>query len=258
MTIPITTALVKELRDATGVSVMQCKKALEEAEGNMEKAIMILKKKSSDIAAKKADRTLGSGVAIIERSENKSVMLSLLCETDYVAKNEDFQALAHELAILALTSDITAIAPEKINPLIQKIGENIQLGTVTTYEGGVIGSYVHTTLKNAVLVELSGGTEALAKDIAMHIAAMKPEFLSRESIPEEKKVLARELFEKEVAESDKPADIKEKMLIGKIDSYFKELTLLEQPFVKDGSKNVATILQDGGATIIRFEQSTVQ
>jgi elongation factor Ts len=235
---------VKELRDATGVSVMQCRKALEEAGGDMEKALLVLKKKSSDIAAKKADREAKDGVVIIKKNTNKAAVIILNCETDFVAKNEDFLAVANSLAETALTDGVEKtkeIATEKINLIVQKIGENIQLGTVETYEGSPIGVYTHNT-KLSVMCILSEGTEELARDVAMHAAAMKPAFVSKDDVPAATREQVREMFAKEVAESGKPAEIQEKMLASKIDTYFKEQTLLEQPFVKDPSKTVGALL----------------
>lgn len=210
----ITTELIKELRDATGVSVMQCKKALEEAEGNMEKALMILKKKSSDIALKKADRATNDGLVVMKAGAGKTAVIILGCETDFVAKNSDFITLAENLANLALTEGKDAAmekSKDMISPIIQKIGENIQLGTVDVIEGEVLGSYVHTG-KSGAIVALKGGDEALAKDIAMHVAAMKPEYATISEVPADMKEKVKGLFEKEVAESGKPADIQAKIL----------------------------------------------
>ena len=193
----ITTEQVKELRDATGVSVMQCKKALEEAEGDKDKAMMLLQKKSGDIASKKSDRKLGAGSiqAYIHNSGTVGVMVELACETDFVANNEEFVALAH--------------------------------------------------------------------DIAMHAAAMSPEFLSSDEITDEVKANVREMFTKEVEESDKPEDIKEKMLQGKIDTYFKEKVLLDQSFVKDPSVTISDLIKQAvqkfgeNTEIVRFARFSV-
>jgi len=170
-----TTEQIKQLRDKTGVSVMQCKKALEEAEGDEKKALDILAQKSADIASKKSDRTLGAGIvqAYIHSGGSVGAMVQLECETDFVAKNEEFKQLAY--------------------------------------------------------------------DIAMHVAATNPQFLSTEDITEEDKQKAREIFEKEVAQSDKPEDIKEKMLDGKLSTYFDEQTLLKQSFVKDPSVTISDL-----------------
>lgn len=250
---------IKELRDQTGVSVMQCKKAMEEAEGDMEKALMILKKKSSDIAAKKADRVATDGTIVIKKASNKAALVMLNCETDFVAKNSDFQDLANTLVDIALTDGADALqskASDSISPVVQKVGENIQLGDVYVFEGDTIGTYVHNG-KSGVMVALSGGNEELAKNIAMHIAAMKPEFLNKEAIPTEKIDMMREIFAKEVAESDKPEDIKAKMLQGKIDTYFKEQTLLDQPFIKSPEKTIATLAKDAGATVTKYVYSHI-
>ena len=252
MSIQITTEEVKKLRDATGVSVMQCKKALEETEGDMEKAIMLLKKKSSDIASKKSDREALAGIVVIKQESGKAIMLTLNCETDFVAKNDDFTALASTLADMALQEGVEAMnskAETFISPVVQKVGENIKLGDIAEYKGPIIGSYTHNG-KSGVVVTLSGGDETLARDIAMHIAAMKPEFTNRESIPAEKIELARELFNKEVETSDKPEDMKKKILEGKVDAYFKELTLVDQSFVKNPDKTIGALLKDAGDIVV--------
>lgn len=251
----ITTDILKQLREQTGVSVMQCKKALEEAGGDIEKALIILKKQSSAAAAKKADRLANDGIVVVKHSGNKAVMLTLFCETDFVAKNDDFKNLADELATYALEHGVEQtkeIAPEKINLIIQKIGENIQLGNITLFEGDVIGSYVHNG-KNAAIVVLEGGNVDLARDIAMHITAMKPAYVSASDISEEQKAKVLEVFDAEVRELDRPADIKQKMLEGKISTYFKEQTLVEQPFIKDGSKTVGQLLKENNAGVALFE-----
>lgn len=174
----ITTDLIKELRDATGISVMQCKKALEEADGDMEKALVMLRKQSAAAAAKKQDRDLGAGVvsAYIHTNGTVGAMVELLCETDFVANNEEFKALAY--------------------------------------------------------------------DIAMHVAAMNPQFKSEAEIDESAKEKAKEVFTEEVA--DKPDDMKEKILAGKMDAYFKDKVLLSQSFIKDNTKTIQDLVQ--GAT----------
>ncbi|MFA6353755.1 MAG: translation elongation factor Ts [Candidatus Paceibacterota bacterium] len=251
MSIQITTEQVKELRDATGISVMQCKRALEEAEGNMEKALAILKKTSSDIALKKADRSLNSGSVMIKNEGNKAFLVGLLCETDFVAKNEDFTNLLETLLKKALKDGIEKMkgeAKEMIDPIIQKTGENIQLGEVCEVSGEVLGTYVHNN-KSGVIVSLEGGNAELAKDIAMHITAMKPEYIREDEISEDAKKTMKEVFEKEVASVDKPADIKEKMLLGKMTTYFKEKTLINQAFIKNAEETVGKLLEKAGAKI---------
>jgi elongation factor Ts len=193
----VTTEQIKELRDSTGISVMQCKKALEEAEGNMEKAIALLKKKAGAAAAKKSDRSLGSGIvtAYIHSNNIVGVMLELGCETDFVAKSEGFKPLAH--------------------------------------------------------------------DISMHIAGMSPEYISENDIKEEDRAKAAELFVKEVNESNKPEDIKKKMLEGKLQAYFDERVLLNQPFIKNQDVKIKDLLNDAThkfgerVEVVRFKRFEV-
>ena len=247
----ITTELVKELRDATGISVMQCKRALEEAEGDMNKALAILKKTSSDIAVKKADRNAKDGAVMIKSENNKAVLLALRCETDFVSKNEDFISLLTILTDKAFADGIEKMkegAKDLIDPIIQKTGENIQLGDVYEVLGNVLGNYVHNN-KSGVIVSLEGGTPELARDIAMHITAMKPEYMSSQEITEESKKTMQEIFEKEVASIDKPEEIKKKMLDGKMNTYFKEKTLTEQPYIKNGEQTVGKLLESSKAKI---------
>ena len=250
----ITTEQVKELRDKTGISVMQCKKALEEAAGDMEKALLILKKKSTEVAAKKSDREATAGTIASALSASKGVLVVLRCETDFVAKNADFITIATTLAEKALAEGeeaAKAIAADLIDTGIQKIGENIQLGEIVTVEAPVIGAYVHDG-RVATIVGLTGGNETVAKDIAMHIAAMNPEYKSRADVPADAADKVRSLFEEEVAASDKPAEIKEKMLAGKIDTFFKERTLLDQPFIKNPDQTIEKLLAANGATLVSY------
>src|SRR3990167_7552125 len=177
MSLPITTELIKELRDATGISVMQCKHALEEAEGDMNKALAILKKTSSDIALKKGSREVKDGAVMIKAKDKKAVIVSLLCETDFVSRNIDFTTLLSNLTDKVISVGVEKMkqeAKDMIDPIIQKTGENIQLGDLYEIGGDVLGGYVHNN-KIAVIVSLAGGNVELAKDIAMHIAAMQPE-----------------------------------------------------------------------------------
>jgi len=259
MSLVITTELVKELRDATGISVMQCKSALEEAEGDMKKALAILKKTSSDIALKKADRQVKDGAVMIKTENNKSVLVSLYCETDFVSKNEDFTSLLSNLTNIALKDGIEKmkeVSKDMINPIIQKTGENIQLGEAYIVEGNVVGNYIHNH-KSAVIVSLEGGNEELAKNIAMHITAMKPEYISQDEISEEDKKTMNEVFEKEVANVDKPEDIKKKILEGKIATYFKEKTLLSQPFIKNADETIGKLLEKSKAKIKEVKRFSI-
>lgn len=250
--------LIKQLRDQTGLSVMQCKKALEETNGDIEKALMLLKKKSSDAAAKKGDRSTGSGRVTTASSQDKTAVITLYCETDFVAKNDDFVTLANDIANYALTQGKEALeanATELINPLIQKIGENMKLGNVDILEGGIIGTYVHNGVI-AVAVSLEGGSVELAKDIAMHISAMKPSYTNKEDVPADALEKAKETFQTEV-DASKPADIQEKILAGKVDAYFKEQTLMEQTFIKDPSKTIKQLLSEKNAKLTNYVMHSI-
>jgi elongation factor Ts len=259
MSTQITAEQVKELRDATGVSVMQCRQALQEAEGDMEKALIILKKKSSSIAMKKADRDAADGIVVVATGAGKTVLLTLHCETDFVAKNDDFTTLANDLAKIAVEEGVATMktkSVDMINAVVQKVGEKIELGTVEEITGTTVGSYIHAG-KSAVVVSLSGGTPDLAKDIAMHIAAMKPSYTTASDITDDDKIKVVEVFQKEVAESDKPEDIKKKMLDGKIATYFKEQTLMDQAFIKNPDLTVGKLLADKGASLVGFVRESI-
>lgn len=259
MSIKITADQVKDLRDKTGVSVMQCKNALEEAEGDLEKALIILKKKSSSIAMKKADRNAKDGLIIVKENAEKALLLVLHTETDFVAKNEDFINLANKLADLAINEGIETMkdkSKDLIDEVIQKVGEKIELGKTEEVKGSVLGSYIHNS-KSAVIVSLKTGSKELARDIAMHIAAMKPVFTTSAEITDEDRKKVIEVFEKEVAESDKPEEIKKKMLEGKISTYFKEQTLMDQAYIKNGDITISTLLKNNNAELVSFIFETI-
>lgn len=260
MSTNITTELVKELRDSTGVSIMQCKNALEEANGDMEKALIILKKKSSSVAMKKADRNAKDGVVVVKEDEKKAVLLTLHTETDFVAKNEDFLSLANELVEIAFKEGVakmTEMSLDLINPVVQKVGEKIELGQVEEITGEIIGSYIHGG-KSGVVVSLKGGNKELSRDVAMHIAAMKPVYKTSEDITDEDKAKVIEVFEKEVADSDKPEDIKKKILEGKISTYFKEQTLIDQAFIKNPEITIGNLLKQKNAELVDFRYISIK
>ena len=259
MSTQITTELIKELRDATGISVMQCKNALTEAGGDMNKALAILKKTSSDIALKKADRNAKDGAVMVKSSDNKVVMVALRCETDFVSKNEDFVSLLGKLTDLAWNDGIEkmkTVAKGMIDPIIQKTGENIQLGDAYEVLGTVLGNYVHNS-KAATIVSLEGGNKDLARDIAMHVTAMKPEYITKEDISAEARNTMTEIFQKEVAQINKPEEIKKKMLEGKLGTYFKEKTLLDQPFIKNGDETIGQLLEKAKAKIKEVKRYSI-
>ncbi len=261
----ITTKLIKELRDATGISVMQCKNALEEADGDMKKALAILKKTSSDIALKKAGREAKDGRVCIKNGDlpaqagKKSILVALHCETDFVSRNEDFTTLLSNLADIASKEGVDKMkekAKDMIDPIIQKTGEKIELGEVYEVKGNILGNYVHNN-KSGVIVSLEGGNEELARDIAMHITAMKPEYITKDDITPEIKNTMNEIFEKEVASVDKPENIKKKMLDGKIATYFKEKTLLDQTFIKDQNETIGQLLDKNKAKIKEVKRYSI-
>ena len=259
MSIQITTEQIKELRDQTGISVMQCKRALEEAEGDVNKALAILKKTSSDIAQKKGNREVKDGRVSVKTDGRKAVLVSLHCETDFVAKNEDFTTLLDKLANEAFVNGaekMKSSAKDMIDSIIQKTGENIVLGDVYEVSGNVLGYYIHNN-KTGVIVSLEGGNPELAKDIAMHITAMKPEYMSLQEVSEDVRKTMLEIFEKEVANIDKPADIKKKMLDCKIATYFKEKTLTEQTFIKDGEITIDKLLEKNNAKIKEVKRYSI-
>lgn len=259
MSIEITTELIKELRNATGISVMQCKRALEEAEGDMKKALAILKKTSSDIALKKVSREVKDGAVTIKTKGKKAVLVSLHCETDFVSRNDDFTTLLNNLADKAISLGVEGMkkeAKDMIDPIIQKTGENIQLGDAYEVSGDVLGSYVHNN-KSGVIVLLEGGNAELAKDIAMHITAMKPEYLTPEEITPDARKTITEIFEKEIANINKPAEIKKKMLEGKISTYFKEKTLADQAFIKNGEETIGSLLGKSKAKVKEVKRYSI-
>ncbi len=251
MSTEVTTELIKKLRDSTGVSIMQCKNALEEAGGDMNKALAILKKTSSDIALKKAGRVAKEGRVCIKTDNNKSVLVALHSETDFVSKNEDFVNLLSNLVDIVINEGIEKMkerSKSMIDLVIQKTGEKIELGDIYEVKGDVVGNYVHNN-KLGCIVSLDGGSVTLAKDIAMHITAMKPEYISQDEINDEMKNTMQEIFQKEIAGINKPEEIKKKMLEGKISTYFKEKTLLNQVFIKDLSETVGWLLEKSKAKI---------
>lgn len=274
----ITASAVKQLRDKTGVGMMQCKSALTEAKGDLGEAEKILRKKGLAAAANKAGRATGEGVIAAHASQagNDGVLVEVNCETDFAARNEDFQRLvghiaAHALAAGAATPasgpsaealEALLSAPvvaaggrplqEVVAGVVAKIGENIQVGRFVRFDagsGGLVSSYVHTGSKIGVLVEAEAkrgeDVEALLRDVAMHIAAASPRFVRREEVSE--KVLAdeREISRDQALKAGKPPQVVDKIVQGRMEKYFAEACLLEQPFVKDPDTTVGKLLGEG-------------
>jgi elongation factor Ts len=262
----ITAAMVKELREITGLGMMECKKALEEAGGDIKKAEDILRIKSGAKASKAAQRVAAEGVigAYLAPGGKLGAMVEVNCETDFVAKNADFLAFARGLAETVARenpADVAALSgltvggeniEAKRQALVQKIGENLAIRRFVRYESaGTLASYLHG-VRIGVLVDLAAGDEALGKDLAMHIAASRPVCVSKEQVPAELIAREREIYSAQAAESGKPANIVEKMVDGRIAKYLAEVTLLGQPFVKDPDQVVEKLLAAKKATVNRF------
>lgn len=262
----ITAAMVKELREKTDAPMMECKKALSEADGDMGKAEEILRVKLGSKATKAAARVAAEGVVGVYRAADGKLgaMVEVNCETDFVAKNEDFLQFTKTLAEMVAKqnpADVAALSALPLNDgtvdsvraaLIGKIGENMSIRRFARVQtGGLIAHYVHGG-KIGVMVELEGGDEATAKDVAMHIAATKPLALDKDQVPAELIQKERDVAAAKAAESGKPADIVTKMVEGSVQKFLKEVALLTQPFVKDDKVTVEQMLKGKGAKVKSF------
>jgi elongation factor Ts len=269
----ITASMVKDLRQRTGAGMMECKKALVETNGDIEAAIDAMRKSGMAKADKKADRVAADGVIVIQADMDKknAVILEVNSETDFVSKGDDFNGFASAVATTVLTekpADVDALSALTISggdatvdearrALIAKIGENISLRRFTVAStSGVIGAYSHG-VRIGVLVELDGGDEALAKDIAMHVAATNPACISAEQMPAELIEKEREIFTAQAKESGKPDEIIAKMIDGRIAKFLKENTLVGQPFVKDPDQTVEKLLKANNAKVVSFQRYEV-
>ncbi|MGZ8155535.1 MAG: translation elongation factor Ts [Burkholderiales bacterium] len=263
----VTASMVRELREKTDAPMMECKKALTEADGDMAKAEEILRIKLGNKATKAAGRVAAEGViaAYIAADGKLGAIVEVNCETDFVAKNEEFLAFANALARLVADNDpadVDALSKltikgtavdERRKTLVGKIGENMSIRRFRRHPAkGRLANYIHGGSRIGVLVDLVGGEEALAKDIAMHIAASKPLALSREEVAGEVVEKERAIASAKAAESGKPANIVEKMVEGAVQKFLKEVTLLGQPFVKNDKQTVADLLKSKGASVAAF------
>ncbi len=268
----ITAAMVKELRERTGAGMMECKKALVEAEGNLEAAVEAMRISGLAKADKKAGRVAAEGVVALAVDGAKAAMVEVNCETDFVSKGDDFAAFAQAVADLALASgetDVAALSAMESaaydgktieltrQEMIARIGENIQVRRAFVIESasGAIGQYSHGG-RIGVLVAVENGDADLGKDLAMHIAASRPSFVNNEDVDAETVERERRILMAEAADSGKPQEIIEKMVDGRIRKFFAEITLVGQPFVKDPEITVAKLLGDKGASVsgfMRFE-----
>jgi len=259
----VTAALVKELRERTGAGMLDCKKALVETDGDIELAIENMRKSGQAKAAKKAGRIAAEGVILTKVEAGKATMLEVNCETDFVARDEGFLAFGNKLLDVAFEkglNDIEALNASEIeggvasdvrDALVAKIGENISPRRVLTVEGDNLGAYVHGGRIGVVAI-LTGGEEELAKDVAMHVAASSPQFVKPEQVPAE--VVEKEkAIQIEIAmQSGKPAEIAEKMVVGRMKKFTGEISLTGQPFVKDPSVSVGELLKSNSADVVNF------
>ncbi|CFQ61692.1 elongation factor Ts [Yersinia frederiksenii] len=257
--VAITAALVKELRERTAAGMMECKKALVEANGDIELAIDNMRKSGQAKAAKKAGRIAAEGIILAKVSADGKfgVILELNCETDFVAKDAGFKAFGEEVINAALADKITDIEvlkakfEEQRANLVAKIGENINIRRIAALEGDILGTYLHGA-RIGVMVAATGADEELVKHIAMHIAASKPEYVKPEDVPAE--VVAREhQIQLDIAiESGKPREIAEKMVEGRMRKFTGEVSLTGQNFVMDPSKTVGDLLKENNADVVNF------
>ena len=259
----ISASMVKELRERTGLGMMECKKALVEADGDLELAIENLRKSSGMKAAKKAGRVAADGVVAVAVNAGQGTLVEVNSETDFVARDDNFLAFADKIVSQAAASASTDVAElmagdleDARSALVQKIGENITVRRIAKIDASVVGAYVHSNSKIGVLIGLDGGSEELAKDIAMHVAAVNPMVVNPDDVDPAIIEKEKEIFAAQAENSGKPAEIIEKMIGGRIRKYLAEISLVEQPFVKNPDQTVGQLAKAAGATVtgmVRFE-----
>ena len=259
----VTAAMVKELRERTGLGMMDCKKALVETEGDMDQAIDNLRKSSGMKAAKKAGRIAADGLIQIMTESDKGIMVEVNCETDFAAKDANFIAFAQSVSAALFESedlDVAGLMASGMEAtreaLVQKIGENCSVRRAARYQGQV-ASYLHTNGKIGVLVNFEGGDENLGKDLAMHIAAANPQVVSPENAGADVLEKEREIYTAQAAESGKPPEIIAKMVEGRIKKYLAEISLTEQAFVKDTDQKISALLKQHEAKVLDFSRFEV-
>jgi elongation factor Ts len=265
----ITAQMVKELREKTGAGMMDCKKALQETDGDMDKAIDFLREKGIAKAAKKSDRIAAEGITNILTEGNDAVILEVNSETDFVAKNEGFQTLVKELSeqllknkpasvedALAQTMDNGATVADHINAAIAKIGEKISLRRFTVFtktDNDAFGAYLHMGGRISVLSVLEGTTDAnAAKDVSMHIAALNPKYVSRDQVSQEEIEHERQVLTQQALNEGKPEKIVAKMVEGRLGKYFEDVCVLDQTFVKNPDQKVGQFVESKGAKVREF------
>ncbi|MBI2970659.1 MAG: elongation factor Ts [Gammaproteobacteria bacterium] len=266
----ITAGMVKELRERTGAGMMDCKKALLEAGGNIESAIEAMRRSGTAKAARKAGRVAAEGVIVLKenRAANEAILAEINCETDFVAKDESFLAFANAVAATALATHAEHVetllrasmtdgsglgVEESRQQLVAKLGENITVRRFSRMHslGGRIGSYVHGN-RIGVLVDVDGGDDELARDVAMQVAASRPVCITEAEVPAALLEQERRIYQAQAAASGKPPEIVEKMVLGRLARFVKEITLLGQPFIKDPDRSVGRLLKSKGAKVSRF------
>lgn len=263
----ITAALVKELRERTGSGMMECKKALTETGGDIEVAVELMRKSGMAKADKKAGRVAAEGMIAAKASADgaRAVIVEVNCETDFVAKGDDFVNFSNQVAKAALVAKPASIedvmrltitsgtVDEVRRALIAKLGENISVRRYTVLDSadGKVGIYLHGT-RIGVLAAVKGGDEALAKDIAMHVAASRPVAVGPQDVPADVIAKEKEIYAAQAAGSGKPADIVEKMVMGRVKKFLSEITLLGQPFVKNPDQTVEQLLKEKSASVTGF------
>ncbi|MBQ9696993.1 MAG: elongation factor Ts [Acidaminococcaceae bacterium] len=264
----ITAAIVKELRERTGAGMMDCKKALVATEGDMEKAIDFLREKGLSQAAKKAGRVAAEGavVAFVSEDGKTGAIVEVNCETDFVGKNENFQALAKSIAAKIVAenpADVEALLASEmdgktvkdvVTEAIAKIGENISVRRFVRYESaeGTVYSYIHGGGKIGVLVDMKGGDAELGKDVAMQVAAANPQYLNRNEVPATELEHEKEILTEQARNEGKPENIIAKMVLGRINKYYKEVCLVDQEFIRDGDLTISKLLKSKNADVARF------
>jgi len=239
--------------------MMECKRALAQSEGDIDKAIEDLRKSSGMKAAKKAGRTAADGVVAFRAEGGYGLVLEVNSETDFVARDEGFQGFVNtvlDAGFSAKQTDLAALMAgdleTKRQELVQKIGENISPRRADSVEAPVVGGYVHSNSRIAVLVGLSGGSEELAKDVAMHVAAVNPAVVNSDDMPADLVAAEKEIFAAQARESGKPEEIIEKMIVGRVAKFLKESSLVDQPFVKDPETTVGKLVKAEGAEVLSF------
>lgn len=253
----VSASMVKELRERTGLGMMDCKKALVDSDGDMEAAIENLRKSSGMKAAKKAGRIASDGLLSIKVNSGIGVIVEVNCETDFAARDDNFVAFVKTVTdkvfdLREANIEALGLETEREN-LVQKIGENISIRRAQVFKDeGTVVEYLHTNGRIGVMLSMEGGSEDLGKDVAMHIAAMNPTVVSSEDAPADLVAKEREIYTAQAQDSGKPPEIVEKMIDGRIRKYLAEISLLEQAFVKDGDTKIGALLKNAGATVNRF------